>query len=405
MHILFLTDNFPPEGNAPAIRTFEHAKEWVKKDTKVTVITCAPNFPEGRIYSGYKNNWLKKEIIDGINIWRVKTYITANEGIFKRTLDYMSFMASSFFFSMFIRKVDVVIGTSPQFFTVLSAWAIAKIKGVKFIFELRDIWPASIEAVGAMKNNFIMNLLRKIEIFLYRQADLIISVTYSFRKDLIDRGIEESKIHVVYNGVDLTTFLPSNKNPKMLKKYDLGNKFIAGYVGTHGMAHGLETVIEAARILQDDDEIRILLAGGGSERSRIEKYVIQENLKNIVLIPRQSRESMPDLWSICDVALVNLKNKPLFKTVIPSKIFEAMSMGLPILISIPEGESTKIIRENKSGIIIPPEDPFKLAKAIKEMKSDVDGYHEYCRNSIAAAKNFDRMKLARQMHKLIIEII
>ncbi len=405
MHILFLTDNFPPEGNAPAIRTFEHAKEWVKKDTKVTVITCAPNFPEGRVYSGYKNNWLRKEIIDGINIWRVKTYITANEGIFKRTLDYMSFMVSSFFFSMFIRKVDVVIGTSPQFFTVLSAWAIAKIKGVKFIFELRDIWPASIEAVGAMKNNFIINLLRKIEIFLYRQADLIVSVTYSFRKDLIDRGIEESKIHVVYNGVDLTTFLPSNKNPKMLKDYDLGNKFIAGYVGTHGMAHGLETIIEAARILQHDDEIRILLAGGGSERSRIEKYVIQENLKNIVLIPRQSRESMPDLWSICDVALVNLKNKQLFKTVIPSKIFEAMSMGLPILISIPEGESTKIIRENKSGIIIPPEDPFKLAKAIKEMKSDEDRYNEYSRNSIAAAKNFDRMKLARQMHELIIGII
>ena len=182
MHILFLTDNFPPEGNAPATRTFEHTREWVKQGHKVTVITCAPNFPEGKVFDGYQNKWLSKERIEGIDVWRVKTYITANEGFLKRTLDFVSFMLSSFLFGLFSKKVDVVVGTSPQFFTVISAWALAKLKRVPFIFELRDIWPASITAVGAMKKSKMISLLEKIEMFLYRQADSIISVTHSFKK-------------------------------------------------------------------------------------------------------------------------------------------------------------------------------------------------------------------------------
>ena len=167
MHILFLTDNFPPEGNAPASRTFEHAREWYKKGHKITVITSAPNFPEGKVFDGYKNKFLSIEEIEGINVWRVKTYIASNKGFYKRILDFISFMISSFLFGIFVKKPDVVIGTSPQFFTVISAWAIAKFKRKPFIFELRDIWPASITAVGAMQDSFIIKLLEKAELFLY----------------------------------------------------------------------------------------------------------------------------------------------------------------------------------------------------------------------------------------------
>ena len=166
MHILFVTDNFPPEGNAPATRTFEHAREWVSKGHKVTVITCAPNFPEGKVFDGYKNRWLSKETIEDINVWRVKTYITANEGFIKRTIDFVSFMICSLFFGLFVGKVDVVVGTSPQFFTVISAWALALFKRVPFVFELRDVWPASIAAVGAMRGSWIINILEKLELFL-----------------------------------------------------------------------------------------------------------------------------------------------------------------------------------------------------------------------------------------------
>ena len=210
MHILFLSDNFPPEGNAPASRTFEHASQWVKTGHKVTVITCAPNFPDGVVFEGYRNKWISKEIINGINVWRVKTYISPNKGVVRRALDFISFMFSSLIFGLFSRKVDIVIGTSPQFFTVISGFILAKLKRVPFIFELRDFWPESVTAVGAMNDNKIIRLFEKIEIFLYKHSDHIICVTNSFKQILIKRGIDKNKISVALNGVDqsLTSIAP-----------------------------------------------------------------------------------------------------------------------------------------------------------------------------------------------------
>lgn len=406
MHILFLTDNFPPEGNAPSARTFEHAREWVKEGHKVTVITGAPNFPEGQLFKGYKNKWLLKEKIEGIVVWRVKTYITANEKFLKRSLDFVSFMFSSFLFGLFTRKVDVVIGTSPQFFTVISAWALAKLKQAPFVFELRDIWPASITAVGAMKHNWIIDLLEKIEMFLYQQADLIISVTHSFKVELIERGILANKIKVVLNGVDLKKYKPINiKNEELYGKYKLKNKFVIGYIGTHGLAHSLESVLEAAEMLINKENIRILFAGGGADRSRLEQIVIKRGLTNVIMIPRQTKDKMPQLWSLCDISLVHLKDSPLFGAVIPSKIFESMAMGLPILISAPEGEATKIIKDNKAGIIVPPEDPKRLSERICELALDKDLVRTLSDQSIIASHKFNRASLAIQMLKHVKEVI
>jgi len=404
MHILFLTDNFPPEGNAPATRTFEHAREWVNKGHKVTVITCAPNFPEGKVFEGYKNKWLSKQKIEGINAWRVKTYITANEGFIKRTIDFISFMVSSLFFGLFTRKVDVVIGTSPQFFTVISAWALAKYKRVPFVFELRDIWPASITAVGAMKGNWIIKILEKLELFLYRQADLIISVTNSFKLELQNRGVSARKIKVVLNGVDLSKYKPlPEKDKAFSEKYGLQSKFVAGYIGTHGLAHSLDSIIEAAELLKAEDDVRILFVGGGADRERLEKLVEIRDLSNVVMIPRQPKENMQKIWSLCDVSLVSLKDTPLFSKVIPSKIFESMAMKLPIIISVPEGESTEIVRKEKLGFIIPPENPDRLAEALLNIKNDNDMYNIYAKNSFLAANKFNRKKLAIEMLNYIEE--
>ena len=398
MHILFLTDNFPPEGNAPATRTFEHTREWVDKGHKVTVITCAPNFPEGKVFEGYKNKWLSKQKVEGINVWRVKTYITANEGFIKRTIDFISFMLSSLFFGLFTRKVDVVIGTSPQFFTVISAWALAKLKRVPFVFELRDIWPASITAVGVMKGSLIIKILEKLELFLYGQADLIISVTHSFKLELQNRGVPADKIKVVLNGVDLSKYKPLPEKDKWFaEEYQLQGKFVAGYVGTHGLAHALDSIIEAAELLKADDDVRIVLAGGGADRSRLEKLVKARDLSNVVMIPRQAKENMPKIWSLCDVSLVLLKDTPLFSKVIPSKIFESMAMKLPIIISVPEGESTEIIRREKVGLVIPPENPNRLAKALLKIKNDNYMYNTYATNVLLAAKKFNRKKLSIEM--------
>lgn len=398
MYILFLTDNFPPEGNAPATRTYEHAIHWVKSGHDVTVITCAPNFPEGKVFDGFKNKFYDVSNVDGIKVVRVKTYITANEGFLRRTLDYISFMISGFIAGLFQGKPDIIIATSPQFFCACAGWALSIVKRKPFVFELRDIWPASITAVGVMKNGFALRLLEKIEMFLYRRADAIVAVTYAFKRELIKRGINASKISVVRNGVDLSQYAPVNrKDIELANKYQLDGKFVAGYVGTHGMAHGLEYIVEVAERLKDYDEIRIVFAGGGATRQKVVDLVHSKNLSNVVLIERQSKEMMPKIWSLCDVALVPLINNPLFKTVIPSKIFECMGMGIPTIISAPKGEATSIIESTGSGLVVESESVDDICSSIIKLYSDQILYRKISEASLMAAPDFNRENMAHNM--------
>ena len=395
MHILFLTDNFPPEGNAPATRTIEHASRWVESGHQVTVITGFPNFPEGKVFEGFKNRWYQTEDVLGIKVIRVKTYITANVGFAKRILDYLSFMVSGFFAGLFVKKPDVVVATSPQFFTAVAGWALAGLRRKPFVFELRDIWPASITAVGAMKKSKLISVLEKLELFLYRRATRIVSVTQSFKDELIQRGIDGEKIDIVLNGVDLTKYAKqTQKDADFADTYELNSKFVAGYVGTHGMAHGLEHIVRAASLIQDQSDIRIVFAGGGAAREKLEKKVDQMGLKNVVLIPRVAKEEMSRLWSLCDVSLVNLRNADLFKTVIPSKIFESMGMGIPMIVSMPQGEATEIVSNAGAGLIIKAEAHEELAQAIIKLRDDKKLLGDLSTGALSAAQNFSREKLA-----------
>ncbi|CDU10770.1 putative glycosyl transferase [Vibrio coralliirubri] len=397
MHILFLTDNFPPEGNAPATRTYEHATRWVSAGHRVTVITCAPNFPEGKVFEGFKNKFYDVSDLDGIKVVRVKTYITANEGFVKRILDYMSFMVSGFFAGLFQKKPDVIVATSPQFFCACSGWALSAVRRKPFVFELRDIWPASITAVGAMKDSKAIRLLEKVEMFLYKRADAIVSVTHAFKKELIERGVDRSKIEVVLNGVDLSKYEPQDKDTELAKKYGLEGKFVAGYIGTHGMAHGLEHIVSVAERLQHDDNIRIVFAGGGAARQKVVDLIEQKGLKNVVLIDRQPKEMMPRLWALCDVSLVPLINSDLFRTVIPSKIFECMGMGIPTIMSVPEGEATTIIRETGSGLVVESESVEKIANAILMLHQDDELYQMIRLRSVEAAPKYSRELMAQSL--------
>lgn len=406
MHILFLTDNFPPEGNAPATRTYEHAREWVKLGHKVTIITGAPNFPEGKVFDGYKNNWYSKSDLDGIEVRRVKTYITANEGFIKRILDFISFMLTSFVAGLFVKKPDVIVGTSPQFFTAVSAWALSAVRFKPFIFELRDIWPASITAVGAMKDSFAIKMLERLEVFLYKRADSIISVTNAFKRELIERGVDGEKIDVVLNGVDLAKYQPvSEKDNELSNKYNLQGKFVAGYIGTHGMAHGLETIVNVAEQLKENDNIRILFAGGGAARKKVIDLVAQKKLSNVVLIDRQPKEMMPKIWSLCDVSLVPLVNNDLFRTVIPSKIFECMGMGIPTIMSVPEGEATQIIRETGSGLVVESESVNQIKHAILKLYTDSQAYSGIKSASVNSASKFSRLTNSKLMIDIFSKVL
>lgn len=397
MRILFLTDNFPPEGNAPATRTYEHAVRWVRAGHEVTVITCAPNFPEGKLFAGYRNAWRSVETLDGIRVVRVKTYITANEGFLKRTLDYLSFMAAGTLAGLFERRPDVVVATSPQFFCALGGWALARLKRRPFVFELRDLWPASITAVGAMQRSAAIRALEKLEMFLYRSSDAIVPVTQSFREELIQRGVDAGKIHVVLNGVDLQRYRPAPRDPVLARRYDLDGRFVVGYLGTHGMAHGLEKVIEAAERLREDPRIVFFFAGSGAQRAQVERLAAERALPNVRMIPRQPKEMMPKLWGLCDLSLIPLRDTPVFASVIPSKLFEGMGMGIPALMSLPRGEAVRIVESTGSGVCVPPEDAAAMAGAIAALAGDPARMARLREASLAAAPAYSRDRQARLM--------
>ena len=399
MHILFLTDNFPPEVNAPASRTFEHCREWVRAGHRVTVITCAPNFPKGKVFDGYRNRFWQKEMMDGIQVIRVWTYITANEGFVKRILDYQSFMVMAILASPFVRGVDVVVGTSPQLFTVCAAYVVSRMKRIPFVFELRDLWPESIRAVGAIGNSRLLDALERVELFLYSKAARIVSVTHSFKRNLISRGVDADKVVVVTNGVDASRFRPQHRDEELAAQLGLQGKFIAGYIGTHGLAHGLDTLLEAARQLQDNpkgDDIRFLFLGDGANKAKLIEKARSMGLLNVVFVDSVPKEQVVRYWSLLDVSIIHLKKTELFTTVIPSKLFECMGMGIPVLHGV-AGESAEIVESVECGQVFEPENVDALCAGILMLKQQPALREKFRNNGLVAAGRYDRHELARKM--------
>lgn len=394
MKILFITDNFPPETNAPATRTYEHCREWIKAGAQVTVITCAPNFPQGKVYNGYRNKLYQEEIIDGIRVIRVWTYITANEGFAKRIIDYLSFAFSSFFAGIF-QKSDIIIATSPQFFTTWSAYLLAGLKRKPWIFELRDLWPESIRTVGAMRKSRILDFFEKIELFLYRNCSAVVAVTDAFKRNLISREIDPDKIHVVTNGANLDLYQERPRNEELLIKHGLSGKFVVGYIGTHGMAHSLEFIVNSLDKIADDD-IHFLFIGGGAKKADVVRLAQAKELQNVTFLDPIPKDMVPEYMSITDVALVPLLKSDTFKTVIPSKIFEASAMRKPILLGV-EGQAQEIVQGCRAGICFEPENETDFLEKLKLIKSNHALYQSLQDGCSRLALDFDRKRLANKM--------
>ena len=406
MHILFLSDNFPPEVNAPASRTFEHCREWVKAGHRVTVMTCTPNFPKGAVYPDYRNKLCQSETMDGIHVIRVWSYITANEGFLKRILDYQSFMVMGILASPFVRDADVVIGTSPQFFTVCAAYAISRLKGIPFVFELRDLWPESIKAVGAMRDSFVVRFLGKVELFLYRRATRIVTVTNSFKRNLVERGIDPAKIDVVTNGIDLSRFHPQPKDVELASHLGLEGKFVAGYIGTLGMAHCLETVLDAADHLRRQpggETFRFIFLGDGARKLALQERARQMALDNVIFIDSVPKEEVVKYWSLLDVSIIHLKKTELFTQVIPSKLFESIGMGIPVLHGV-AGESAEIVEREGVGLVFEPENAKQLGEKLYRLKTDQTLYKKLREGCLKAAPNYERAELAQHMMSVLEDL-
>ncbi|BCA53552.1 putative UDP-alpha-N-acetylglucosamine 3-alpha-N-acetyl-L-fucosaminyltransferase [Nitrospira sp. KM1] len=401
MHVLFLSHYFPPEVNAPATRTYEHCRQWVKDGHTVTVVTCAPNHPQGKVYGGYKNRLFHRETKDGIHVVRVWTYVTANEGFLKRTLNYISYMASAVVAALFLPKADVVLSTSPQFFNGLAGYFVSRLKRIPWVLEIRDLWPESILAVGAIKNQMLIRMLERVELFAYRHADKIVPVTDSFKRYMIGKGIDGQKITVIKNGVDLEQYQPLDGHNAVAKELGLEDKFVVSYFGTHGMAHHLETIFEAAKEISGCTKIQFLLVGDGAERQKLLSMRSRLGLDNVTMLEQQPKSKMRELWALSHISLVLLKKSDLFKTVIPSKIFESLAMEKPILLGV-EGESATLLTDAQAGYCIEPENAKDLAVRVLELFNNRQLCHRFGASGRAfVMEHFDRVVLARKLARVV----
>jgi glycosyltransferase involved in cell wall biosynthesis len=373
----------------------------VGKGYEVTVITCEPNFPHGKVYEGFKNKLLSREEKDGIKVIRVWTYITANEGFLKRILDYMSFAVMAFLVGFWIRT-DIIVATSPQFFTAVAGRWLALFKFRPWILEVRDLWPESIAAVGAMNKGRIYNFLEWVELRLYKSAKKIIVVTDTFKRKIAARGIDSSKIDVHKNGVILDLFEPRPKDKKLMKANpQFHGKKVFAYIGTHGMAHGLSFILYSLPKLQERlPQAHFLFIGEGAEKENLLSQAKDLNLNNVTFMPFVPKHEVVRYLSLMDIALVNLKKSDTFKTVIPSKIFEAAGLQKPILLGL-EGETKGIIESYNAGTCFEPENEKEFiaqCHAIIEEKH----YLEFQKGCQKLAEAFDRKQIAQQVLKTII---
>jgi len=400
MRILFLTDNFPPETNAPATRTYEHCLKWINMGYKVTVITCFPNFPKGRVFEGYTNKLYQKENIDGITVIRVWSYITANNGFVKRIIDYISYALTSFLFGLFV-KTDLIIATSPQFFTAISGRMLSVIKRIPWVMEVRDLWPDSIAAVGSMnKSSKPFKLLKKIEHYLYVSASKIVVVTDSFKKYIIkEHQIKPEKVGVFKNGVIINNLKKSKLNDIIALKKSLGlqNKTIVSYIGTHGLAHGLKFILESISKISNPI-LHFLFIGDGAEKQNLIEYSKTLHSKNFTFLDSVTKSEIPLYLEVSDYSLVNLKKSDEFKNVIPSKIFENIAMYKPILLGV-EGESKKLIDDYQVGVCFEPESKESFLNAIYDIqKLDRESFKVNCNKMLL---DFDRNNIAENLIKFI----
>jgi colanic acid biosynthesis glycosyl transferase WcaI len=396
MHILYVSQYFPPEPGAPAARVSELAAAWVQAGHQVTVLTGMPHHPTGIVPAEYRSRALVTEDFRGVRVVRTWIYAAANRGRVRRSLAYASFAASAALWGqLHVGHPDVVVATSPQFLCAVAGHAIARLRSVPFVFEVRDLWPESIVAVGALPEGHpVVRGLTLVEEHLYRQAVRIVVVTDSFGARLRQRGVPAEKIEVVKNGVDLDRFVPGAHETRLRARLGYDGKFVVSYVGTHGMAHGLDSVLDVAAALRPKDHIRFLFVGEGAERRRLEARAKTECLDNVCFLGVLPRDGMNEVYATSNLCLVPLRKSELFQTVLPSKIFEILGMERPLVLSV-DGEARALVAASGGGVFVPPEDVPAMTDAIQRLAQDPVSCRDMGRRGRAyVQENFDRRQLA-----------
>lgn len=393
---------FWPERSAPSARLLELGREWVAQGHEVVAVTNFPNHPSGVIPPAYAGRRFLIEDVEGIRVVRCRTYATPNRGVLRRTLGHLYFMVQSRLQGKApLEGADVVVVSSPTLFSAVGAWRLAGRVGAPLVIEVRDLWPAIFVQLGVVRQRWLIRLLERLELFLYRRSAAVVVVTRSFAREIVSRGIDSGKIHFVPNGVDLESFSPGPKDDALLASLGLTGKFVVLYCGAHGISHALARILDVADQLRADDRIRFLLVGEGAEKPALVALARQRRLPNVVFRDGVPRDRVAAFYRSADVCLVPLRDVPLFRSFVPSKIFEVLACGRPVVGSV-AGEAAEILDGSGAALVVPPEDVGGIADAVVRLESDPE-----LRASLASrgrpyvVAHYDRRALAARYLELL----
>jgi len=403
LKIVLLSHYFWPEPGAPSARLLEMGREWAARGHDVTVVTNFPNHPTGVVPEAYRGRSFQVERVEGVRVVRCRTYATPNRGVARRTLGHLVFMAQAVLQATpHLRGSDVLVASSPTLFSVVAAWLIALRLRVPFVFEVRDLWPAIFVDLGVIRNRLAIGGLEALELFLYRRAAAVVTVTRAFAADIARRGITASKLHVIPNGVDLDAFQPGPRDQALRQRLGCGeDQLLVLYCGAHGISHALSRVLEVAERLRGDRRFRFALVGDGAEKELLAARARSLALDNVCFWASVPRQEVAEHYRSADVCLVPLRGVPLFRSFIPSKMFEILACGRPVLASI-EGEAAEILQESGAALVVPPEDVEAMVSALVRLAGE-----PALRVTLAergrpyVASHFDRKQLASRYLDLL----
>lgn len=369
MNIILLSQHFPPEIGAPQIRLYEVSKELQKRGHQVEVITAFPHHPHGIIPEQYKGKFYEKEIYETITVHRSWIYPSPKGSFWRRLISYFSFTFSAFYSVVKAKKADVIICNSPPLFLGITGYIASKMKKAKFVFNIADIWPESAVELGIVKNKTFIRFAERLEMFLYRKSWKLAAATEGIQSYLIQKGKSESDVFLLPNGVNTESFQPEAPSETWMNKLNLTDKTVFTFAGRLGYAQGLDSILKAAKIVQEKDStIQFLLVGDGPEKQNLVDLSKELGLTNTLFHDSVPVTEMPKVFSVTDYSIVSLRNLELFKGARPSKIFPALSTATPVLYC-GAGESAQFLENEKCGIIAEPENVEDIAMKILESAS------------------------------------
>jgi len=404
MHVLLIHQAFVTPTEAGGTRHYEFARHLVAKNHRFTVVasnlsylTCKPALGQ--------NGFVPEQNLNALKVLRAYTWPSLHGSFIPRLISFLSFTITSFWKALRADGVDVVFGTTPPIFQAVSAWLVAKLRQKPYLLEIRDLWPDFAIDMGILTNPLLITMSHWLEQTLYRKADHLLVNSPAYSDYLVSKGVPPEKISFIPNGVDSSMFDPEAKGKAIRRRFGLDGKFVVTYAGALGPANDIVTLLDAAKAVNNQDDIHFLVVGDGKDRASLEKKSEDMGLKNVTFVGARSKSEVPLLLSASDACIAILKNIPTFKTTYPNKVFDYMAAGRPTILAI-DGVIRRVIEESRGGIFVPPGDYLALADAVEELRRDPETAQRMGRKARTyVMKHFERGKQAEDFGNLLRSLV